>query len=1295
MKRGGTFVRLGAILLVLAAFGCGSNNSSSNGENGGSGGSDGGSKSGTSKTTRGSGGSSHTSVYGRAGEDSGGAGADSGGAVNGGETAQSGNNAGGVSNSLGGAAGHTGGTTSTATGAGGVGGSSTSVGQSYGVSGKVTGLNGTGLSLSLGTIGSLLVITSNGDFVFPDKVPSGASISINVTTQPSLPRQTCTVSASGTVNEVRRDVTDVIVTCSTNNYAVGGTISGLAGRGLVIKNNAGDSLTLGGNGRFAFPTKVPSGHPFTVTVETQPSEPDQTCALSGGSGIVGASDVSSVAVNCSTNSYTIAGTLTGLEGAGVVLRNNDVDDVTLSANGSFAFPTPVLSGKAFTVTVKTEPNAPAQTCEVINGTGVVANRNVASVEVRCATNTYSISGSVTGLVGNGLSLQNNLTDSLSVSANGEFSFPTKIESGSNYSVTVQNQPASPTQTCIVAAGAGVVTDEGISTPLVSCTTNRYFVGGTVTGLEGTGLVLRDNDGDDLTIDENGSFSFPVSVLSGSVFAVTVLTQPDSPKQYCRVVGGKGTVGGANVTSVTVNCSDEAHAIGGNVNGLVGSGLSLALNGDTPISVNTNGGFAFPSLITIDSSYDISITQQPSTPWQICTLTNGSGIVGSSDISDVAVTCSTNTYTVGGAVTGLTGTGLVLQNEGSDDVAVSVDGSFAFRTPVSSGNGYAITVSSQPTAPSQTCSVSNGTGKVGGSPVENVQVTCKTNLYSISGTITGLAGSVVLANNEVDTLKVTANGTFSFTGLVSSGNNYIVTVATQPNSPPQTCTVVDGSGTVVANNVTGVRVECTTNRYTIGGTVTGLSSGEKLVLQNNASDALTVSVNGTFRFATSSISGNSYDVSISSSPTSQYCTVSGGTGTVGRSNVTSITINCTSLRTIGGTVTGLTGTGFMLRNGTEDLSISGPGTFAFTKPQLDGSSYDVTVRTQPISPWQTCVIDEGKGVVTGDVKTIVVSCTSNPQSLFVNVTGLVGTGLVLQNNLADNLLIKSNGVSAFAAKVPSGQDYAVTVLGQPSTPNQTCTVSSAVGTVANVDVTLNVNCVSNNYTIGGKVLGYIGSGLVLLNNGGNPLSISATGVFAFTAPAAGGSAYAVTVGTQPSGFACGVSNGTGVVGDGNVTSVVVNCPAYTFETGTQGWGLKSVPTGMTQPVWTSSVGYPNLGALTLDIPLAANCPQIQVMVTPSTAINATGTTITAWVRFESFPNNPVSGDVTFYAQDANWSWNASTYNLSSFKVGEWKQLTLLLPASANWTKVYEVGLRVQPGGTGCQAAKVVIDSVQFQ
>jgi hypothetical protein len=102
-----------------------------------------------------------------------------------------------------------------------------------------------------------------------------------------------------------------------------------------------------------------------------------------------------------------------------------------------------------------------------------------------------------------------------------------------------------------------------------------------------------------------------------------------------------------------------------------------------------------------------------------------------------------------------------------------------------------------------------------------------------------------------------------------------------------------------------------------------------------------------------------------------------------------------------------------------------------------------------------------------------------------------------------------------------------------------------------------------------------------------------------------------------------------------------------------------------------------------------------MVTPSTEIKATGTTLTAWVRFDTFPNNPVSGDVTFYAQDASWQWNASTYNISSFKIGEWKQLSLVLPSTGNWTKVSEVGLRVQPGGTGCQAARVFVDSVQLQ
>ena len=61
---------------------------------------------------------------------------------------------------------------------------------------------------------------------------------------------------------------------------------------------------------------------------------------------------------------------------------------------------------------------------------------------------------------------------------------------------------------------------------VTCATNKFAVGGTVAGFTGTGLVLRDNGGDDLPVPDGAtSFVFPTKVASGAAFAVTVHTQP--------------------------------------------------------------------------------------------------------------------------------------------------------------------------------------------------------------------------------------------------------------------------------------------------------------------------------------------------------------------------------------------------------------------------------------------------------------------------------------------------------------------------------------------------------------------------------------------------------------------------------------------------------------------------------------------------------------------------------------------------------------------------------------------------
>ncbi|MDH5711517.1 MAG: right-handed parallel beta-helix repeat-containing protein [Gammaproteobacteria bacterium] len=82
----------------------------------------------------------------------------------------------------------------------------------------------------------------------------------------------------------------------------------------------------------------------------------------------------------------------------------------------------------------------------------------------------------------------------------------------------------------------------------------YTIGGTVSGLEGTGLILQNNNGDDLAISSNGDFIFVSNLKNGNNYTVTVLTQPNSPDQICGVTNGSSTITGANVTNISVTCS---------------------------------------------------------------------------------------------------------------------------------------------------------------------------------------------------------------------------------------------------------------------------------------------------------------------------------------------------------------------------------------------------------------------------------------------------------------------------------------------------------------------------------------------------------------------------------------------------------------------------------------------------------------------------------------------------------------------------------------------------------------------
>jgi hypothetical protein len=423
---------------------------------------------------------------------------------------------------------------------------------------------------------------------------------------------------------------------------------------------------------------------------------------------------------------------------------------------------------------------------------------------------HKIGGTVSGLAGSGLTVRSSGGEVLPISANGAFAFPTPAEEGTAYAVTITQQPSSPWQTCSIAGGSGTVGGADVASVVVTCTTNTYAIGGVVNGLVAGGtLVLQNNGGDDVTVTADGAFTFPSSPPSGSAYAVTVLSMPAS--QTCVVAGGTGSIAGAAVTSIEVACVTGAFAVGGTVSGLAGGGtLVLQNNLGDDLTILADGTYAFPTPVLSGGVYAVTVLSKP--PSQACVVSNGSGTVGTSAVTNVNVVCSADTFAVGGTVSGLAGGGtLVLQNNGGDDKTITADGVYAFATPVPSGGAYAVTVLSKPA--SQTCTVSNGSGTVATSPVTDANVSCAVSTFTVGGAVVGLAGTGLVLHSDVgagEDLTVAANATtFAFTTKAPSGSTVTVTVKTQPSSPAESCTVAGSPVVVGTADVASLTVSCTT------------------------------------------------------------------------------------------------------------------------------------------------------------------------------------------------------------------------------------------------------------------------------------------------------------------------------------------------------------------------------------------------------------------------------------------------------------------------------------------------------
>lgn len=595
-------------------------------------------------------------------------------------------------------------------------------------------------------------------------------------------------------------------------FSVGGTITGLAfNNAIALQNNGGNTLILseqidvpGGTGTFTFTGQLVFGDTYSVSVLAQSA--GQTCTVSNGAGTIASSDINNVQINCVNKTYSVGGQISGLvSGDTVVLQNNLGDDLAVSSNGAFTFSSPVAYTDAYSVTVLSQPSAPSETCTVTNGAGTVSNGDVNTVSITCAVNNFAVSGSVSGLTSGGsIELRNNGADSQTLAANGPFTFAA-LADGSAYSVTVASQPDG--QTCSVApSGSGTLSGADVNGVSVSCVNNSYVIGGSLSGLvSGDTVVLQNNGGDNLTLSGNGVFSFATPVAFGSPYSATVLTQPSAPSENCAIANGSGTTPSANVSSIVVTCTLDTFPISGAVSGLAsGNTLTLQLNGADNQLLTGNTTFNFTP-IADGSNYAVTVASQPK--GQTCAVTSGTGTLAGSAVTNVAVSCTSNQYTVGGLLSGLvTGDTVVLQNNSGDDLTLTADGAFAFATLVGFGDIYAVTVSGQPSQPSEACSVTNGSGTMAASNVTNVSIICALNSFAVGGSVSGLAAgeTVVLQNRGANDRSITADGNFVFAAQ-ADGSNYAITVASQPAD--QTCTISGGNGTLAGADVSSVSVTC--------------------------------------------------------------------------------------------------------------------------------------------------------------------------------------------------------------------------------------------------------------------------------------------------------------------------------------------------------------------------------------------------------------------------------------------------------------------------------------------------------
>jgi len=579
------------------------------------------------------------------------------------------------------------------------------------------------------------------------------------------------------------------------SFTIGVTVSGLTGSGLVLQNNGTGSLAVSANGNFSFPGVLASGTSYQVSVVTQPSGPAQSCAVSGGTGIVANSNIDAI-VTCTTHyprfAYGVSGLIFAVDaqtgqlrprGRAVAPGANLVSAVAVDPSGRFAYFANAGSATVSALAIDQTSGA----LNEINGSPFAAGQLPVSVSVDPTGKfVYAV-------------------------ASGIWAYTMDQASGALTAVSGSPFGSSSSPYDLVIDPSGKFAYAISSNAVLAFAVNQST--GALSAINGSPYAIKSpntySGGRSLAVAPSGKFIYIASTNGLLVFAIDQTSGALSPAAGPYAAGGAVAV---DPSGQAVFALDGGAIYGFSINQLTGaltevSGspfpvVSTPMGGGTTISIDPSGEFAYVTVVNYPSYLQIFAIDRVSNALTSVGLMNGAGAQTYTGVGGFA-------FTEGPSALSFTSKYAFVANNVSNDVSVFLIDSTNGALSMVSGSPFAVG-----SAPSSVAVDPSGMfAYVANSRSNNVSAF---SVNQASGVLSGVAGSpftagsapssvavdptqgiVYVANSASNTVSVFAMNQAS--GALSPLNDPLVNLPFTAGTSPNSVAIVPTGGCILAAN----------------------------------------------------------------------------------------------------------------------------------------------------------------------------------------------------------------------------------------------------------------------------------------------------------------------------------------------------------------------------------------------------------------------------------------------------------------------------------------------------------------